>query len=521
MGDDAALPFLERRMPVAPTCARSSRKSPTRRSTPLREGFVFDMRAWVGSGDTNGDVPALGLGASCSTRGARRDARSTICASTRGSCSSVIALELGDDTARERIARALRRSGERRPRRRDLSSSSTIAASRAPVPAILAAGAIHQRLTTSGPAHAGLDRRRRRLRARRALDRDRDRRRRERRHAVARAALRRAQRHAQRVPGHGAFRHDQDHGEARHLLAALVHRRADVRVARARPRRRRHVFPGDARARAGGRLLASSKKTSGPGPRLRPTATSRRTAGSSAIAATACGTRSIRSSLKTLRAAAMKGDEAAFLELSDRLEARAADQPARPDRAGRRSAGRSRSKKSSRRRTSYTRFATAAMSLGALAPEVHKTIAIAANRLGARSNSGEGGEEPRATRARRTRGAARSSRSPRGASASARPISPAPTRSRSRWRRARKPGEGGQIPGFKVSAEIAALRGAVAGQALISPPPHHDIYSIEDLARADLRSAPRRAARANRGQARQPSRASATSPAASPRPTPT
>ena len=83
-----------------------------------------------------------------------------------------------------------------------------------------------------------------------------------------------------------------------------------------------------------------------------------------------------------------------------------------------------------------------------------------------------------------------------------------------------KPGEGGQIPGFKVTAEIAALRGAAPGQALISPPPHHDIYSIEDLAELiyDLRRAAPQARIAVKLVA-QP--ASATSPAASPKRAPT
>ena len=139
----------------------------------------------------------------------------------------------------------------------------------------------------------------------------------------------------------------------------------------------------------------------------------------------------------------------------------------------------------------YPRFVTAAMSLGALAPEVHKTIAIAANRLGARSNSGEGGEERE-----------RFARTPDSGRSAIKQVASARFGVGSTYlasadeieikmAQGSKPGEGGQIPGFKVSAEIAALRGAVAGQGLISPPPHHDIYSIEDLAELiyDLRRA--------------------------------
>lgn len=130
------------------------------------------------------------------------------------------------------------------------------------------------------------------------------------------------------------------------------------------------------------------------------------------------------------------------------------------------------------------RFATGAMSYGSISKEAHETLAIAMNRLGGFSNTGEGGEDPD-----------RFKRDPNGD-----------------WRRSRikqvaqgrfgvtieylvnadqlqikmaqgaKPGEGGQLPGHKVSKEIAATRHTTPGVGLISPPPHHDIYSIEDLA---------------------------------------
>ncbi len=130
------------------------------------------------------------------------------------------------------------------------------------------------------------------------------------------------------------------------------------------------------------------------------------------------------------------------------------------------------------------RFATGAMSYGSISKETHETLAIAMNRLGGFSNTGEGGEDPE-----------RFKRDPNGD-----------------WRRSRikqvaagrfgvtieylvnadqlqikmaqgaKPGEGGQLPGHKVSKEIAKTRYTMPGVQLISPPPHHDIYSIEDLA---------------------------------------
>ncbi len=130
------------------------------------------------------------------------------------------------------------------------------------------------------------------------------------------------------------------------------------------------------------------------------------------------------------------------------------------------------------------RFATGAMSFGSISKEAHETLAIAMNRIGGRSNTGEGGEDE-----------ARFARDPNGD-----------------WRRSAikqvasgrfgvtahylvnadelqikiaqgaKPGEGGQLPGHKVDAEIARVRHSIPGVGLVSPPPHHDIYSIEDLA---------------------------------------
>ena len=125
------------------------------------------------------------------------------------------------------------------------------------------------------------------------------------------------------------------------------------------------------------------------------------------------------------------------------------------------------------------RFDTAGMSLGALSPEAHEAIAAAMNRLGGRSNSGEGGEDPERY------GTERMSKIKQVASgrfgvtphylvnAEVLQIKVA---------QGAKPGEGGQLPGHKVNEMIARLRYSKPGVALISPPPHHDIYSIEDLA---------------------------------------
>lgn len=145
------------------------------------------------------------------------------------------------------------------------------------------------------------------------------------------------------------------------------------------------------------------------------------------------------------------------------------------------------------------RFTSQAMSHGSVSREVHQTLAIAMNRLGAKSNSGEGGEDPQrfapfatdrpdlseapgwhpqagdwANSAIKQVASGRFGVTP-DYLVSARELE-------IKMAQGSKPGEGGQIPGFKVSDEIARIRHAVPGVTLISPPPHHDIYSIEDLA---------------------------------------
>ncbi|MGZ3437725.1 MAG: glutamate synthase large subunit, partial [Gemmatimonadaceae bacterium] len=124
------------------------------------------------------------------------------------------------------------------------------------------------------------------------------------------------------------------------------------------------------------------------------------------------------------------------------------------------------------------RFCTGAMSFGSLGVEAHQTLAIAMNRLGGRSNSGEGGEDPARF------GTDRNSAIKQVASArfgvTAEYLVNA-SELQIKIAQGAKPGEGGQLPGHKVDAVIAKTRHSVAGVTLISPPPHHDIYSIEDL----------------------------------------
>ncbi|WP_136247374.1 glutamate synthase large subunit [Halomonas borealis] len=125
------------------------------------------------------------------------------------------------------------------------------------------------------------------------------------------------------------------------------------------------------------------------------------------------------------------------------------------------------------------RFDSAGMSLGALSPEAHEALAQAMNEAGGRSNSGEGGEDPARY------GTVRSSKIKQIASGRF-GVTPAYLANAEvlqiKVAQGAKPGEGGQLPGGKVNALIARLRYAVPGVTLISPPPHHDIYSIEDLA---------------------------------------
>ncbi|WP_370280529.1 glutamate synthase large subunit [Pontibacterium sp.] len=127
----------------------------------------------------------------------------------------------------------------------------------------------------------------------------------------------------------------------------------------------------------------------------------------------------------------------------------------------------------------FKRFDSAAMSLGALSPEAHEALAVAMNELGGRSNSGEGGEdEARHGTIKRSKikqvASGRFGVTPEYlVNAEVMQIKVA---------QGAKPGEGGQLPGGKVNSLIARLRYSVPGVTLISPPPHHDIYSIEDLA---------------------------------------
>jgi glutamate synthase (ferredoxin) len=135
-----------------------------------------------------------------------------------------------------------------------------------------------------------------------------------------------------------------------------------------------------------------------------------------------------------------------------------------------------------------SRFATQAMSLGAISPETHNTLAVAMNRLGARSNTGEGGEDPEVYLSIETNNRVKQVASARFGVTAEYLVNA--DELEIKIAQGAKPGEGGQLPAGKVTTYIARLRHAVPGMTLISPPPHHDIYSIEDLAQLiyDLRT---------------------------------
>ncbi len=143
------------------------------------------------------------------------------------------------------------------------------------------------------------------------------------------------------------------------------------------------------------------------------------------------------------------------------------------------------------------RFCTGAMSLGSISREAHETLAIAMNRLGGRSNTGEGGEDPvRFTpdpNGDRRRSAIKQVASGRFGVTINYLVNA--DELQIKMAQGAKPGEGGQLPGHKVDEYIGSIRHTTPGVGLISPPPHHDIYSIEDLKQLiyDLRCANPRA----------------------------
>ncbi|GAC1409239.1 MAG: glutamate synthase large subunit [Candidatus Velthaea sp.] len=487
MGDDASPAFLERRMPVAAYLRQRFAQVTNPPIDSLREGFVFDMRAFVGSGDTNGDVPAPGSLVMLETAVLDETAFDSLRFDTR-LVQHAIALDCGEKSLAARLA-AICDDAEIA-----VSAGKTFIVlddrgATVPVPAVLAAGAVHQRLTAAGLRMAAS------IGAADGFARD--------AHSIATLiaaganvvtpwlALRAAQRSGTR----GAFLGTVRTGLIKILaklgictLRSYVGAQTFEALGLGRdvmqmcfPGMRAHVPAAGFDELEGDIKAWAAHADAGEAPPERGLFRFRRDGVRHAFDPPL---------LKTLRAAAMRGDYAAFEKMSDAMESRAPI--ALRDLIEPLPLGEALALDDIEPATEIVRhFVTAAMSIGALAPEVHEAIAVGAARLGALSNSGEGGEQTR--RYARTPDSGRSTikqvasaRFGVGATylASADEIE-------IKMAQGSKPGEGGQIPGFKVSAEIAALRGATPGQSLISPPPHHDIYSIEDLAELiyDLRRA--------------------------------
>ena len=488
MGDDAALAFFERRTPVAEYLRERFAQVTNPPIDPLREALVFDLRAWVGSGTTNGDIPAAG-----SIVGLQSAILSEVDFDTLRFDARLVQhalpLSIEGSTLRARLS-ALCDAAERAV----CEGATLLVLDDRPdvpsVPAILAAGAVHQRLVKRG------------LRMQASI-------------AAADGYARDAHACAA-LMGVGAnvvtpWLGLRAAGEAGTGGAYLVGLRAGMLKIMAKLgicTLRSYVgaqtfesiglhgdvveacFPGvkahapsvgfaaledDVRA-----WFAASRTGDAPLPD-RGTFRYRREGVRHAFDPVV---------IKGLRATAMHGDYAAFEALSDAMEARepvalrdllvpvALRDPISLAEVEPVSA-------------IVERFATAAMSLGALAPEVHATIARATNRIGAKSNSGEGGEP--AERYDRTvdRGRSKIKQVASGRFGLGTTYLASADEIEIKMAQGSKPGEGGQIPAHKVTAEIAELRGAQPGTALISPPPHHDIYSIEDLAELiyDLRRA--------------------------------
>ncbi|BDE05683.1 glutamate synthase large subunit [Vulcanimicrobium alpinum] len=481
MGDDAALPFFERRMPVTEYLRQRFAQVTNPPIDALREGFVFDVRAWVGSGATNGDVPAPGSIVNVDTALLEEGAFDALAYDTR-LVTERFALDCAGTSLRARIT-AIADEAERKVREGATYLVLDDRGAALPVPAILAAGAVHQRLTDAGlrlqASIAACD----------GFARD--------AHACAALIASGANIVTPWLAARAAI---AETGSATPYLDALrtglVKILAKLGICTLRSYVGAQTFEALGLAREV--VTACFPGMAAHVPTLGFDELEEDLRSWSALAAEGAeppqrgmfrfrrdGVRHAFDPplLKGLRKTIVARDEAAFLKLSDDLEAREAinlrdliepvaiGDPLALDQVEPESA-------------ILARFVTAAMSLGALGPEAHEAVALGAKIAGARSNGGEGGEDPA-----RTLNAIKQVASARfGVSAE---YLATAEELEIKIAQGAKPGEGGQIPGFKVTAEIAWLRGAAPGQSLVSPPPHHDIYSIEDLAQLiyDLRRA--------------------------------
>ncbi len=488
MGDDAALAFFERRTPVAEYLRERFAQVTNPPIDPLREALVFDLRAWVGSGETNGDIPSAGTIVALASAvlseldfdALRFDARLV---------QHSISLALGELSLRMRLhalcdeAESAVRSGATL-----IVLDDRIAA--LSVPALLATGAVHQRLVARG------------LRMQASI-------------ACADGYARDAHAVAALL-GVGAnvvtpwlgLRAAAEFGTSlayiTGLRAGLLKIMAKLGICTLRSYVGAQTFESLGLHTEIVELCFPGMKAHVPAVRFADIESDVRfwfdASQDAAAALPDRGTFRFRREgirhafdpgvIKNLRATAMHGDYGAFERLSDAMENRKPvalrdlltsvplREPIPLDDVQPLS-------------EIVSAFATAAMSLGALGSEVHATIARAANRIGAKSNSGEGGEHAERYDRNVDRGRSKIKQVASGRFGLGAEYLASADEIEIKMAQGSKPGEGGQIPGHKVTEEIALLRGAQVGQALISPPPHHDIYSIEDLAQLiyDLRRA--------------------------------
>ncbi len=487
MGDDASLAFFERRTPVAEYLRERFAQVTNPPIDPLREKLVFDLRAWVGSGDINGDIPAVGsivgldsaLLSELDFDALRFDARLV---------QHDVPLGLGNGTLRARL-HALCDEAERAVR--DGATLIVLDDRQGEVcaPALLAVGAVHQRLVQSGLRMQAS------IAAADGYARD--------AHAVAALLGVGANVVTPWLGLRAACEAGNGVAYLTGLRAGLLKIMAKLGICTLRSYVGAQTFEAIGLDLEIVELCFPGVKAHVPAVQLADIESDVRTwfeASREDAPLPDRGTYRFRrdgvrhafdpSVIKQLRATAMRGSYDAFEKLSDAMEVRdpvvlrdllapvALRDAISTDEVEPVSA-------------IVAQFATAAMSLGALAPEVHATIARAVNRIGAKSNSGEGGEH--ADRYDRVvdRGRSKIKQVASGRFGLGAAYLASADEIEIKMAQGSKPGEGGQIPGHKVTVEIAALRGAQPGQSLISPPPHHDIYSIEDLAQLiyDLRRA--------------------------------
>ncbi|MBD5607109.1 MAG: glutamate synthase subunit alpha, partial [Candidatus Eremiobacteraeota bacterium] len=487
MGDDASLAFFERRTPVAEYLRERFAQVTNPPIDPLREKLVFDLRAWVGSGDINGDIPAVGAAVRLESAILSEADFDTLRFDARLVQQS-LPLELGDLSLHARLL-SLCDAAEKAVR----GGVSLIVLDDRPdvpnVPALLASSAIHQRLVQRG------------LRMQASL-------------AVADGYARDAHAIAALI-GTGAnvvspwlgLRAASEAGSGTAYLtglrAGLLKILAKLGICTLRSYVGAQTFESIGLHGEIGELCFPGVKAHAPSVRFSEIESDVRAwfaASREEKPLPDRGTFRFRRDgvrhafdpnvIKQLRATAMHGDYAAFEALSDAMEAREpvalrdllAAVPLRDPIPLEQVEPISEILK---------HFTTAAMSLGALAPEVHATIARATNRIGAKSNSGEGGEHALRYDRKVDRGRSKIKQVASGRFGLGVTYLASADEIEIKMAQGSKPGEGGQIPGHKVTDEIAALRGAQPGRPLISPPPHHDIYSIEDLAQLiyDLRRA--------------------------------